>query len=325
MKAVLAEKYGSSDIFKLKEIAKPTPEDNEVLIKIHATTVTAGDTIRRSGKYPLLFWLPTRLMFGLFKPRKIIPGGTLSGEIEEIGKNVKLFKKGDLVYGEAGLGMGACAEYICLPEKPLLALKPNNMTHEEAAGVPDGAATSLYFLKKGKIKEGQKVLINGASGGNGTYAVQLAKHFGAEVIGVCSTKNIELVKSLGADKVIDYTKEDFTQNTKKYDIIYDPVGKTSFSKCKKSLKKNGYFLTTVPTLRIILQALRTSIVGNRKVITGMPPASTFSEELNFLKGIIEKGKLRTVIDQYYSLEQLADAHSYVEKGHKKGNVVITID
>jgi NADPH:quinone reductase-like Zn-dependent oxidoreductase len=325
LKAIVSEIYGTPDVFQLKEIKKPFPKDNEVLIKIYATTVTAGDTVRRSGKYPLLFWFPTRLMFGLRKPRKTIPGGTLAGEIEEVGKNVKLFKKGDQVYGEAGLGMGACAEYICLPEKPLLALKPNNMTFEEAAGVPDGAITSLYFLRKGNIKEGQKVLINGASGGNGTYAVQLAKYFGTEVTGVCSTKNIELVKSLGADKVIDYTKEDFTKKDEKYDIIYDPVGKTSFSKCKNSLNSNGFFLTTVPNLRIILQALWTSILGNKRVISGMPPSSTFSDELIFLKGIIEEGKLKTIIDRSYPLEQLADAHKYVEKGHKKGNVVITND
>ena len=325
MKAILAERYGSPEVFQLKEIKKPTPKDNEVLIEIYATTVTAGDTVRRSGKYPLLFWLPTRLMFGLIRPRKTIPGGTLAGEIKEVGKSVKLFKKGDQVYGEAGLGMGTCAEYICLPEKPLLALKPTNMTFEEAAGVPDGAITSLYFLRKGKIKEGQKVLINGASGGNGTYAVQLAKYFGTEVTGVCSTKNIELVKSLGADEVIDYTKEDFTKNNQTYDIIYDPVGKTSFSKCKKSLKKEGFFLTTVPTLRIMLQALRTSIIGKKRVISGMPPASTFSEELIFLNSIIEDGKLKTIIDRSYPLEKLAEAHKYVEKGHKKGNVAIIIE
>jgi len=278
VKAIIAKEYGSPDVFLLKEITKPFPKDNEVLIKIYATTVTAGDTVRRSGKYPLFFWLPTRMMFGIWKPRRIIPGGTLAGEVEAVGKDVKLFKKGDRIYGEAGLGMGACAEYICLPEKPLLALKPNNMSFEEAAGVPDGATTSLYFLRKGRIKEGQEVLVNGASGGNGTYAIQLAKYFGAKVTGVCSSKNLELVKSLGADKVIDYTKEDFTKNNQTYDIIYDPVGKISFSKCKNSLKKNGFFLTTVPTLRIILQGLRTAIFGKKRVISGMPPASTFSED-----------------------------------------------
>ncbi len=196
MKAIISEKYGSPEVFQLKEIEKPIPKDNEVLIRVHATTVTAGDCVRRTGKFPPLFWLPTRLMFGLTKPRKTVPGGTVAGKIESVGKNVKLFNKGDQVYGEAGLGMGACAEYICLPEKPLLAIKPTNMTYDEAAGVPDGAITSLYFLRKGNIGEGQKILINGASGSNGTYAIQLAKYFGAEVTGVCSTTNVELAKYL---------------------------------------------------------------------------------------------------------------------------------
>lgn len=324
MKAIIAEKYGPPEIFQLKEIEKPIPKNNEVLIKIYATTVTAGDCVRRSGKFPPFFWLPTRMMFGLRKPRKTIPGGTFAGEIESVGKNVSKFKKGDKVYGEAGLGMGACAEYICLPEEPLLAKKPSNISYKEAAGIPDGAATSLYFLRKANIQKGQEILINGASGGNGTYAVQIAKYFGAEVTGVCSTKNIELVKTLGADMVIDYTQEDFTKNDKKYDIIYDPVGKTSFTQCKESLKEEGYFVTTVPTLKIILQMMGNSIRGKKKVISGMPSNKDFSECLIYLNEIIKKGKIKTIIDKEYPLEKIADAHKYVEKGHKKGNVVLIV-
>ena len=325
MKAILHTKFGPPDELQLKEVEKPVPRDNELLIKIHATTVTSTDCNARNFTFvPKVFQLPARLFFfGIFRPRINILGFDLAGEIEAVGKDVKRFKEGDQVFGTPGIAFGAHAEYTCMPEDGVLTIKPANMAWEEAASVFLGAHTALFFLKdKGNIQAGQKILIYGASGSIGTFAVQLAKYFGAEVTGVCSTTNLEMVKSLGADKVIDYTKEDFTRSGEIYDLIFDTVGKTSFSRCKSSLKQKGIFLTALMDLPEIVQIIWTSMTGGKKVKGGVAPERV--EDLNFLKELMEAGKIKPVIDRCYPLEQTAEAFRYVEKGHKKGNVVITV-
>jgi NADPH:quinone reductase-like Zn-dependent oxidoreductase len=330
MKAIVYTEYGSPDVLQLKEIAKPAPKDNEILIKIHATPVNFGDMMARNFKdvtpskfnMPLLLWLPSAIVMGLRKPKINILGSEFAGVIEAIGKDVKLFKPGDPVFGYRGPSFGAYAEYLCMAENGMVALKPANMTYAEAATVPYGALTALSLLRKVNIQRGQKVLINGASGGIGSAAVQLAKYFGAEVTGVCSTPRLEFVKSLGADKVIDYTKEDFTQNGETYDLIFDILGKCSFARCKSSLKPNGRLLYASFKMKQLLQMLWTSRVGSQKVICTL--SSEKAEDLVFIKELVEAGKFKAIIDKRYPMEKTAEAHRYVENGHKKGNVVITV-
>ncbi len=320
MQAVICTKYGPPDVLQLTEVAKPTPKENEVLIKVHAGVVTPSDIAFRKGE-PFI----VKLIYGLTKPRLSIQGVEFAGEIEAVGKDVKLFKPGDQVFGMSPDRFGAHAEYICLPEDKPVIIKPTNTTYEEAAGLCDGATTALTFLRDvAKLQAGQTVLINGASGAVGTYAVQLAKHFGAKVTGVCSTANVELVKSLGADKVIDYTKADFTQSGQSYDVIFDAVGKRSFSLCQGALTPQGVYLTTVPTLAIVRDMLWTALRGGKKAKFATAGLMQNKDNLNFLKALIEAGTIKAVIDRRYRLAQIAEAHRYVETGRKKGNVAITV-
>ena len=323
MKAIVYEKYGPPEVLQLKEVEKPTPNTNEVLIRIYATTVTKYDCWARSCTAPPGFRLLSRISSGIRKPKKPILGMELAGEIEAVGKDVKLFKKGDQVLGFSMMDLGTYAEYICLPEDGVITTKPDKMAYEEAAAIPYGALTALYFLRKGNIKKGQKVLVFGASGGVGHYAVQLAKFFGAEVTGVCSTEKVELVKSLGADRVIDYKKEDFTKSDDKYDVIFDTVGKSPFSGSRKSLKKNGYYIFTTFGLPKLLRIPWLHLTSSKRAIIGLLDPK--SEDLIYLKELIEAGKLKSIIDKRFPLEQAAEAHSYIEKGLKKGSVVLTID
>jgi len=323
MKLVEYTKYGPPEVLHLKNVEKPTPKDNEVLIRIYATTVTATECTFRKGE-PFI----SRLFTGLTKPKITTLGEELAGEIEAVGRDVTLFKEGDQVFGTAGPGFGANAEYLCIPQDGVLALKPSNMTYEEAASSVDGFLTSLPFLRdKGNIQKGQKVLIYGASGSVGAAAVQVVRYFETEVIGICSTANIEMLKSIGANKVIDYTKEDFTKSGQNYDIIFDTVGKTSYSHCKSSLNEKGIFLEAGIGLGVLFHVLWTSIFGSKKAriaATGLRPPNERIIDLIFLKELMEAGKIKPVIDRTYPLEQIAEAHRYVDKGHKKGNVVITL-
>jgi NADPH:quinone reductase-like Zn-dependent oxidoreductase len=330
MKAIVYTQYGSPDVLHLKDVEKPSPKDNEVLVRVHATSVNYGDIVARNFKdmtprkfnMPLLIWILAKFSFGLRKPNTTILGSEFAGEIEETGKDVKRFKKGDPVFGYLGQNMGAYAEYIRVPEDGVLAIKPVNMTYEEAAVVPYGAIMALNLLRKVNVHSGQKVLINGASGGIGSAAVQIAKQMGAEVTGVCATPRLEFVKALGADKVVDYTKDDFTRNGETYDLIFDILGKSPFSRCKKTLKPKGILLHASFKMRHLYDMLRTSKSTGQRVICAIAPGSL--EDLVSVKELIEEGKIKSIIDKCFPMEQAAEAHRYVEQGNKKGNVVIMI-
>lgn len=323
MKAMVYERYGPPEVLELKEMAKPTPKDNEVLIKTHATTVTSGDWRARSLDVPIGFGFISRLFLGVSRPRQPILGTELAGEIESVGKDVSRFKVGDQVFAFSGAGMGCHAEYKCMPEDGAVALKPPNLTYDEAVALSFGGTTALDFFRRGKLLRGERVLVNGASGGVGTAAVQLAKHFGADVTGVCSTANVELVRSLGADHVIDYTKEDFTQNGESYDVIVDTAGTAPFSRSKDSLKEGGRLLLVLGGLSDMLQIPWVSMTSSKKIIAG--PAAERVEDLRFLAELAEAGTFRPVIDRRYPFEQIAEAHRYVDTGRKKGNVIITLE
>ncbi len=317
MKAAVYTQYGPPEVLRVKQVERPLPQKNEILLRIRATSVNSGDwRLRKADPYAV------RLFFGLLKPKKNILGSVFSGEVESIGEEVKQFKVGDIVFGHTDMSFGSYAEYLSLPEDASIALKPSNISHNEAAVIPFGGVAALHFLKKAKIQPGQKVLVVGASGSVGSAAVQLAKSFGADVTGVCSTANIALVKSIGANKVIDYTKEDFAGNGETYDVIFDAVNAISVSRSMKSLNKNGIMILSAAGMSEMLQGLWISMTTNKRVLTGV--ISHKAADIIFLKELIEAGKFKPVIDRTYPLEQIAEAHAYAEKGHKKGNIAINI-
>jgi len=322
MKAIVCPRYGPPEVLQFKEVEKPIPKDNEVLVRVHAATVTTGDCEFRGLKLPLTWQLMVRIGFGFRRPRKKILGQELAGEIESVGNAVRRYKKGDPVFVATGLRLGAWAEYACVPEKGLIAIKPANMSYEEAAILPVGGLHALHLLSKAKIQRGQQVLIIGAGGTVGTIAVQLARSFGAEVSGVDAGRMLDMLRSIGADHVIDYTRRDFSKSGETYDVVFDVVGKSSFSACVKSLKGGGVYLLGNPGLSQQVRGLWTSITTSKKVVGGM--VSYRKEDLVFLKELAEAGKIRSVIDRRYPLEQIVEANRYVESGQKTGNVVITV-
>jgi len=324
MKAIICTKYGTPEVLRLTEVSQPKPKDNEVLVKIMATTANAADARIRGAVFPSIFNFPVKLAMGFKGPRKKVLGVELSGVVEAAGKNVTKYSLGDEVFASTGAAFGAYAEYICLPEKAVMAIKPSNMSFEEAAAVPHCALAALHYLQKGNIGTGQKVMIYGASGGIGTYAVQIAKAFGAKVTGVCSTANIELVKSLGAEEVINYTREDLSKENTTYDVIFDTIGKAPITQCVNMLEEKGMYLSAVHLeLLRILEGIKLSLKSNKKVIGGVAPYTV--ENLEFLKSLIEEGNLKAAIDKTFSLEQMKKAHAYVDTGHKKGHVVINVN
>jgi len=322
MKAIVCTQYGPPEVLHLEELEKPAPRDNEVLVKVHATAVTSGDCRVRSFNVPLSFWLPARLALGLSKPKKVILGSVFAGEVETVGKAVKRFQKGDQVFGSRGHVFGAYAEYLCRPENGALAIKPANVAYEEAAALSWGGMTALYFLRKGKVHSGQHVLIYGASGSVGTAAVQLARYFGAEVAGVCSTAHVALLKSLGAETVIDYTQEDFSRSGVTYDVIFDVVGKSSLAGCMRSLKKEGIYLQAVAAPALSVRMRWMALTSGKTLLGGT--AVPKAEDMMYLKELVEAGKLQPVIDRSFTLEHMVEAHRYVDQGHKQCNVVITV-
>lgn len=331
MKAILYTEFGPPEVLQIKEVEKPAPKDSEMLVKVHAAPVSYGDLIARNFKnitsrefhMPLPLLLPMRMIFGFSKPKINILGSEFAGEIEATGKDVRRFKAGDRVFGYLGQRMGAYAEYLCLPEDGSLAIMPANMSYAQAAAVPYGAIMATSLLRKANLQKGHKVLINGASGGIGSAAVQLAKYYEAEVTGVCGTPRLEYVKSLGADRVIDYTADDFTQNGETYDLIFDILGKSSFARCKNSLKHNGIYLLASFKMKPVFQMLWTKIAGSKKVICAM--ASEKPADLVRVKELSEAGKYQAIIDRCFPMEQAAEAHRYAESGHKQGSVVITME
>jgi NADPH:quinone reductase-like Zn-dependent oxidoreductase len=330
MKAIVYSEYGAPEVLRLKDVEKPTPKDNEIQVRVRATSITVGDLWARNFKaisprefsMPFPLWLPSRMFFGISKPRISVLGSEFAGVVESVGKDVKKFKKGDAVFGYRGQIMGANAEFLCISENGMVTHKPVNISHEEAATVPYGALTALSLLRKVNVQAGQNVLVIGASGSIGSAAVQLAKHFGAKVTGVCSTAGLDFVKSLGADKVIDYTKEDFTQNGETYDLIFDVTRKSSFSRCGNSLKPKGIYLLASFKMKQLFQMLQTARSGGRQVVCAL--SSEKIKDLDFIKELVEAGKFKSIIDKRYPLEQMAEAHRYAEAGGKRGNVVITI-
>ena len=322
MKAIVYRDYGSPDVLKLEDIPKPTAGDDQVLIKVYAATVGTWDCEARSFTFPLWFWLPLRLAMGIRTPRWPVLGQELAGEIEAVGKDVKLLKKGDQVFASTGLGFGAHAEYKCMSSTGAIAIKPANMSYEEAAGIPTGGDNSLHFLRKADIQSGESVLVNGAGGNIGVVAVQLAKHFGAEVTAVDSGEKLDMLRAIGADHVIDYTKEDFTKTGKTYDVIFDVVHKSSYSGCVRSLKPHGRYLLANPRLIPMVRALWTSMTGSKKVMFAF--AGSKPQDLIALRDLVEAGKLRAVIDRRYPLERASEAHAYVDTGRRKGTVVLTV-
>lgn len=323
MKAVVYKKYGPPEVLQLIEVAKPTPRNHEILIKTHATTVTSADWRVRSLNVPVGFGFISRLVFGVSRPRQPILGTEIAGEIESVGKDVSKFKVGDQVFAFSDTGMGCHAEYKCMPEDGAVALKPPNLTCDEAAALSFGGTTALDFFRRGKLRSGERVLVNGASGAVGTAAIQLARHFGGDVTGVCSTANVEWVRSLGASHVIDYTKEDFTQNGETYDVIVDTAGTAPYSRSKASLREGGRLLLVLGGLPDMLQIPWVSMTSSKKVIAG--PAVGRAEDLRFLAKLAEAGEFKPVIDRRYPFEQIAEAHRYVDTGRKKGNVVISLE
>jgi NADPH:quinone reductase-like Zn-dependent oxidoreductase len=330
MKAAVFTQYGPPEVFQIKDVEKPTPKDNEVLIRVRANAINFGDTLARDFasitparfSMPVFLWLPSKIVFGFTKPRLHILGSEFAGVVEAAGSAVTLYKPGDAVFGYRGQNMGANAEYICMAENGMIAKMPSNVTYEEAATIPYGALTAMSLLRKAHIERGQKVLINGASGSIGSYALQLARYYGAEVTGVCGTARIEFVKSLGADHVLDYTREDFTRRDETYDLIFDVPGKSSFGRCKRVLNPNGRYLLASFKTKQLVQMLWTSIRGGKKVICAL--SSETPADLQTIRELVEAGVLKTAVDRGYPLEQIAEAHHYAESSQRRGNVVLTL-